>query len=394
MDITENLIISAENGDLEGVRRAISEGALVNARGPNSFALHCAAFGGHSSVVSYLIDSGASLDLSDAQGFYALHLAASKGHVETAQMLLNANAPVDAVTPAGGTALHIAIASGYDSLVPLLLKAGADVNAKDNKGHTPLMTAVGANSLASVKVLMAAGANVDVLDNQQETALWLALGNAYSLRIPSWETRGMNGKRSVSYTIGAGLLRYNGRILPLKEQLQIAGMSWIHGSYPRYLKATDIVLELLSHAPKLGITGSDWSELHFAASLGEPRIIKAILALKPDLKARTKDGALAIHLAASSQRPDGLKVLTKPFKAHINTGDSYGWTPLHYICDKGGPAEMFEILFSAAADLQAQTSVARGDLSAGILPIDVARHWKDFEVVELLNNHLVTVSTS
>jgi len=384
--LTNKLIASAENEDMAGVCEAIEQGADVNERGPNSFALHCAAFGGFNAIVSHLIEAGASLDVGDAQGFQPLHLAASKGHLETLKILLDAGAPVNGQTPAGGAPLHIALASGFSALVPTLLEAGADVNLKDANGRSPLMTAIGANSLEDVRTLLAAGADLGATDNSGWSPVWIAAASIEPLVIQQWEMSGQMESEMAVYRIDWGVLRLDDRVLPLDEQREVAALPWIHPMYPKYLAAIDIALELLEHKPKLRPEGVAWNELHHAAKSGVPRVINAVLEAIGDRDGRTGEGAMALHLAATSGRPDGLAILIKACADQLNAGDNFGWTPLHYICDKGGPAELFQLLLDSGADPNARGTAVRGGLPNGVLPIEVAKHWRDDEAVQILTD--------
>ncbi len=66
---------------------------LLNQTGELGFtALHYAALCGSSTIVDYLIQSGASLDLQNSNGDTALHLAAWKNHVMTAEILITSKA--------------------------------------------------------------------------------------------------------------------------------------------------------------------------------------------------------------------------------------------------------------------------------------------------------------
>lgn len=51
MDHNAQLVIAAENGELKTVKKLLKAGADPAAMGPNSGALHCAAFGGFKPVV-------------------------------------------------------------------------------------------------------------------------------------------------------------------------------------------------------------------------------------------------------------------------------------------------------------------------------------------------------
>ncbi|HMF27775.1 MAG TPA: ankyrin repeat domain-containing protein, partial [Candidatus Cybelea sp.] len=63
--------------------------------------------------------------------------------IEAIQLLLDRGADVNATTADGRTALHGAALQGYDDVIRFLVAKGADLFAKDRKGFTPLDTALG-----------------------------------------------------------------------------------------------------------------------------------------------------------------------------------------------------------------------------------------------------------
>jgi ankyrin repeat protein len=109
----------------------ISAGANIDAADhkETKTALHIAALGGYSGVVSTLLDHGAKIDVRDAQGFQPLHYAAYHGFVRIVKLLLDAGADVDARgadTPDTDTPLAWALGRQHSSVVRELMAAGAD----------------------------------------------------------------------------------------------------------------------------------------------------------------------------------------------------------------------------------------------------------------------------
>ncbi|TMW60570.1 hypothetical protein Poli38472_000612 [Pythium oligandrum] len=92
-------------------------------------ALHAAAFGGHLSMVQYLVHLGANLSVRDRMGQTALHLVNTKCHDMT-------------------------------KIIQRLKEAGADLNASDRNGLTPLMAVTSQESLEGVTELLDLGADI------------------------------------------------------------------------------------------------------------------------------------------------------------------------------------------------------------------------------------------
>lgn len=120
-----------------------------------------AAEKGYDDIVTALLDSGASADMPDPDGWTALHLAAYEGSEAVMQVLLSRGADISATTTCWGgfyglrwspsrlrrnegwvaQPIHIAAISGHLGVVRLLLEHGADPNAStgtENHGPTAL----------------------------------------------------------------------------------------------------------------------------------------------------------------------------------------------------------------------------------------------------------------
>jgi ankyrin repeat protein len=61
------------------------------------------------------------------------------GHTSVVEYLINSGATVNSTNSYGSTALHYAAGTGHVDVVRLLLKHGAQKDAKDKEKQTPLM---------------------------------------------------------------------------------------------------------------------------------------------------------------------------------------------------------------------------------------------------------------
>ena len=117
----EEIFHVIEDGDLEAVNKAISDG----------FDFNNAIF----------------------EGQTPLHMAADLGYKEIVELLLTNGADVNAKDYKGVTPLLDAATWGYKEVVELLLAKGADVNAKANDGKTPLDWAIEKNRTETADLL-------------------------------------------------------------------------------------------------------------------------------------------------------------------------------------------------------------------------------------------------
>ncbi|KAK4772172.1 hypothetical protein SAY86_013947 [Trapa natans] len=112
---------TASVGDVEGLKKALAEGA--------------------------------NKDESDLEGRTALHFACGYGEVACALVLIEAGANVDALDKNKNTALHYAAGYGRKECVSLLLENGAAVTLQNHEGKTPLDVAKLNNQHEVLKLL-------------------------------------------------------------------------------------------------------------------------------------------------------------------------------------------------------------------------------------------------
>lgn len=399
---TEKLVTAAEQGQLEEVKQALQQGASPDAMGPNSGALHVAAAGGHLTIVETLLVAGANPNIADQQSFYPLHLAASKCASQIVVLLLKFKAELEATTHKGGTALHVAAATGCPDTVEVLLKNGANLEAKDSYGATPLLVAAAEGENKVVQLLLKAGAAVEVVDKNEENALLKASRRLLQTRIKHWKSIGDNEGTPVKYEIIKGGFRYHahynpqqpqelGKLLSLQEQQYCTAQPWGPNQHLYYLAALQTIKSLLQTDIAVNATNvAGHSPMWMACAAGDAHIIQALHKAGATFEAIEDNGdfkgATCLHKVAASGRLDGLEMFFElNGEEAINATDAYGWTPLHYFADMGGHAKIGELLLQKGANKWAASTQGRGQgTPKGILPYQVALHWKDQEAADLL----------
>ncbi len=86
----------------------------------SSLDLHLAAKNGELSSVQRLIESGADVNVQDADGSTPLHYAASNGHGGTVNVLLNAGADPNILNKSDRSALQLAVQNGHNGTAEIL----------------------------------------------------------------------------------------------------------------------------------------------------------------------------------------------------------------------------------------------------------------------------------
>ncbi|MFD9433118.1 ankyrin repeat domain-containing protein [Streptomyces sp. NPDC060002] len=163
MDIADQLVRSAGDGDMIEIARLLGQGAVVDR--PNRdgrTALDRAVEQGHADVVRRLVGAGADLEqqAGEYQESTLLCLAASHGHTAVVRVLLDAGARTGAQGRLGYVPLVLAATTGdegHPETVDLLLDRGADINAV-MKHKTALDWAVRFGQEEMVRRLLCRGA--------------------------------------------------------------------------------------------------------------------------------------------------------------------------------------------------------------------------------------------
>lgn len=369
--MTDSLLQAIRSGNAAAVRDAVANSESLNQRFPGAYGAH--HYGGATSTLEK--------DLTP------LHLAASLPQAEVTRALLDSGAALDAVTAQQRTALHVAASAGETQQASALLDAGASVNLADANGMTPLHLAAAAGAESIVQRLLAAGAEIDS-PAYGVGAVHHAASGALGARkaMDSFRSRGKSNGEAVAYDGDNGRIRYTNsegtRYLGWDEMLDLCGLEWVCDSIKHYVGAVSSALTLIEAGADTSLTGSRGANAnHSFASLGEPLLVEAIT----DWSARTNTGQKPSHEIVFSKRTDGLAVALSRHPGLALEKDDAGMTPLHFLADKGGPIEMFELLVAHGGDPKAATTELFCGYPAGSTPITIAQKWKDDAAVELLS---------
>jgi uncharacterized protein len=262
---------------------------------------------GDSATARALIDRGADVNATSADGTSALHWAAHLGDVETARLLIRHDARVEQVNRYGLAPLHVAAAEGYPKLVQLLLDADASVDLRGRNGETALLMAARKGCADCVQALITRHADVKVREQAFElTALMLA---AWSGSAPS-----------VEQLIRAGAdVNAQTRLGPMPKFVEPGAGRASHG---------DGILR--GGVPERGsrpARAGQMTALHYAAREGHTDVVKLLVAGGARIEEPEANGVRPLLLAIMNDRAETARFLIER-SADVNADDWYGRTPL------------------------------------------------------------------
>ncbi|MBF0499597.1 MAG: ankyrin repeat domain-containing protein [Candidatus Riflebacteria bacterium] len=300
----------------------------------------------------------------DASGAVALHILAFMGACVDMTWVLDHGVPVSVTDRAGWTPLHYAVAADHISAAELLLSRGASVNSRDNQAITPLHAAAGNGSTKMVMTLLGAGADFTMRDgfgktprdwareagHQNVEALFasaslandtIALDTPASNRVPS--------KVATASVVAT----------PPAAQNQISDEKEVVANAEDEALANSVAVEEVE-SQESAISNTVFS----AIRSGDFETVRALCVADPrTLNLRDSTGATPLHVASFLGKETIVTDLLKS-GSMVNQRDDFGWTPLHYAA-AGNHRDVIETLLRQGADLNACDS-------SGITPLHAA----------------------
>ncbi len=315
-------------------------------------ALMVAAKYGRTEMVSLLLDYGADIDISDADGEKALLYAAEKGHAEVISLLIEKEANIHAENLDGYTVLTFKVIEGNIAMVKQLLELGANVNIVDSDGKTPLLLAAEKGHAEIFALLLDAGADIHAKDGYGNTVLMYVAGGGNVTIMQKLLTPKLDVNVNVSNKLGTTAL-----MCALNEgHVEVASMLIDAGAS---VHAVD----------KFGKT-----VLKGAIILRNVAIVEKLLALGVDVNAGPKNSRTALTLAVICDQIDILKVLLKHGARVENetvTALTLGNIPaLELLLAYGGePGEMKRTPPSLVSDMLMHWALLKPEVDAAALTL-------------------------
>ncbi|RDW69089.1 NACHT and Ankyrin domain protein [Aspergillus mulundensis] len=307
-------------------------------------ALHLAIEWRRPRIILYLLDKGASIDMTNEDGFTPLQLAVKSDNCEAISVLLQRRANIEARSLSGLTALQIAAYEEHWIAFDLLIIGGADINAWNKEGESLIHEqARKATSPSIASKLLDQGANIEALTAKGLTPLHCAAVGS--------------NKTMFLFLISRGAK---------PTALTAKGDSLLHITLPVLKEGFDILRLALNYGNNVNtVSNEGWTPLHQAVYVGTgspdhefPQIaeyIQLLVSRGADINARlqapTNNGETPLHLAVTAivTRPDLVQLLLQS-GADMNAPTADGKTPLHLAAERGREA-IFRILYDAGADM-------------------------------------------
>ncbi|KAF7515662.1 hypothetical protein PCG10_002968 [Penicillium crustosum] len=305
--------------------------------------LHLAVERDNKELVSILL-KGSTLDLKRDDGLTALHLAAKGGHTEIVTELLRMGWDPNTTNDAQGqtspiiasnttsdgrgqTALHIASANGFYNTVAAILNSNADLNLKDQMKETAFSLAVFNGHEETAKLLSGKLSTLSSYDLLERAVM-------------------LNDDKYIIILHNCGA-NIEAKDKSGKTPLHNAAFYGIDDSI-RALHKLGANLEAQDH--------SGATPLHEAAFYGIDDSIRALHKLGANLEARDHSGATPLHKAAFCGKDDSMRALHK-LGANLEAQDHSGATPLHNaaFCGKD---DSIRALHKLGANLEARDNLA------------------------------------
>ena len=366
---------AAMRRDTAEVRRLLQSGADVNAtQADGATALHWAAYHGDASLASVLLAAGAEVAAANRNGSTPMWLATSRGDAAVIKALLDKGADANEELPLGRRPLMLAARSGSVDAVLALLAKGADPNAKESaRGTTALMQAADQGHADVIKVLIEHGADVaaasaPVLRDARTAALGKSDDPRAAVRRQVIAILCDQPTPDLSVLQGLVAERTEDQVLAEGSEAPAAG-----GANPCNLKRDGLGFVLSASGGgrrNRGAREPDGGELTalvYAARVGSIDAARVLLDAGADVNQVTRYGWSPL-LAATQNRNYQLGKFLIEHGADVNLANKGGWTPLYLATDnrnlEGGDyptrspdmdhLEYIKLLLDAGADPNAR----------------------------------------
>ena len=328
-----------------------------------------------------------------------IHIAASLGSLSSIKHLLDAGASVKDTDANGQTALHWAARYGRTNCVRELLREGSNPNSRDDHNETPLCLAFRFGHILSVKELIRSGADLDCphcMEADSHSLLCWAVKSKYldcieaiikrtdfKLNI-SWKDR--NGVSLLTYALQANNTSLLRLLLSGQDEITYRDLK---GNTLLHIAAKENIAGVIPYLSQLiyvnEVNNDKHTALHLASEVGHLSVVQALLAaLSIDVNAKDKDGYTPLCMASFQDRLLVVEALLCHPAIDVNTKNKLGWTLLHSASCRGDLSAVKSLLSHRALDVNTKDE-------DGWTSLHIASFYGHPSVVEALLDHSDTL---
>ncbi len=269
----------------------------------------------------------------DSYGNTALKLACRRNNKRLIRLLSDQQG-VDANIPSsdGSTVLHEAATNcASEDFECILQTTKADLNCIDHLGRTVLMAAAAAGNLDIVKIVVnLSPEQVNMEDNLHLTALHQACSK--------------NTLDVIDYL--------------LFEKAKVTNKSgWTVLHVASFYNQSKVVQHLLTRnvlACNVQTKDKLQTPLHFACETDSLEAVKCLIRHSVDVESKDGEKRTPLHWASAFNSVRVAKYLLEEKLAKVDATDVYGYTPLHFACERGY-LDMVRLLIDNKAAVNAKT---------------------------------------
>ncbi|KPM41937.1 hypothetical protein AK830_g4615 [Neonectria ditissima] len=317
--------------------------------------LHAAVYFNRGLWVEQLVQEGAEINATCADGRTALHWAANSGRGDLVELLIQHSADTDIRDRNGDTPLHVAVTRSTmncEGAVRELVQGHAQLDIRGGKGFTPLTWAIRYGPSSVAKILAESQTDVNAEDYQGWTSLREAVHEGQDKIINTLLKRGVDLNRP----------SHDGWT-PLRHAVQ-------KGNEP-------MVRRLLKSGADVNLRDADdgFTPLRWAVLYKHTSIVQLLVRKGADVNFKAKDGSTQLIEAVKSKEKTSVWTLLEN-GAEKDAQDTAGQTALHHATE----AQLNAIIWLLVTE---GVSTTLRDIN-GLSCLDLAVLKNDFSVVWLL----------
>ena len=270
--------------------------------------LHIASLRGQIEVVRLLLDSGADVNIRNANNDTALHFAARSGSADIIKLLLDKGSSVNLTSTQATTPLNLSPTCDSLPAARAFVEEGATLNRTNKSDLSPLMMAAYNGKLEAVRYLVERGADIHLCSNTNKYALLLAVEGAQL--------------DTVRFLLKNGA-DINGSNVPLDMR------PLVRATLTQNVTVVNLLIESGADLNLCATDGRSRSALHAAALVGNLEIADRLIAAGADLNCRDFNGFTSLAIAIIINNTE-LALFLMRKGADVNIPDYDMNTPLHH----------------------------------------------------------------